>query len=224
MKNYTNFDRYYDELLGDVYPQLMDKGHLKNMTEIINTWVYPLEVDSVLDVGCGFGDARSIFEHFVYHYKGISLAENDNSFEQDFNFLGGNKYDLIFSRHTLEHSPFPLITLMEWYRVSKKWLCLVLPNPKHYTFVGRNHYSVMDASQAAWILRRAGWKINRVSVRTDELWFLCAKKRRIGYEGWARIPVPNCIYEFERSLKYCYGEADIPNCYDDLPPEKKHME
>ena len=106
---------------------------------------------------------------------------------------------IIFSRHYLEHSPFPLLTLMEWHRVSKKYLCLVLPNPEYFTYVGRNHYAVMgDKTQIRWLLRRAGWKIIKRKYTEFEYRYLCEKKERIGYEGWAEIPLPTYIYENDR--------------------------
>jgi hypothetical protein len=37
--------------------------------------------------------------------------------EGDFHFIdsGGEIYDLIFARHALEHSPMPILALMEWH-------------------------------------------------------------------------------------------------------------
>ena len=42
----------------------------------------------------------------------------------DYNFLEypDNSFDLVFSRHSLEHSPFPVLTLMEWYRVARDFM------------------------------------------------------------------------------------------------------
>jgi SAM-dependent methyltransferase len=226
MRNYENFDRHYDELLGDVYPQPIDDGHLANMTDVIMRWIAPLNVVSVIDMGCGDGDAKYIFDKLGIQYWGNSLnldgvdknLINTYIFKDDFNFVSfvnkDDTIDLVYSRHSLEHSPFPLLTLMEWHRVSNHWLCLVLPNPKHYTYAGRNHYSVMNATHAAWILRRAGWKMRRVSIRKDEMWYLCEKANRIGYEGWAEAPLANKIYEFERDLGNMQGEIDVKQYFE----------
>lgn len=53
----------------------------------------------------------------------------------------------------------PLLTLMEWARVSKNWLGLVLPAPEWYTYTGHNHYSVMNMEQIKNLLGVAGWNI-----------------------------------------------------------------
>lgn len=71
-----------------------------------------------------------------------------------------NEFDLIFARHVLEHSPFPIITLMEWHRVAKKkgWMCLVAPAPHYWLSGGRNHYSIVPLKNLEWWLRRSGWE------------------------------------------------------------------
>ena len=208
-RDYTYFDKYYEELLGDVYAQPTDSGHTKLSNEVIREWIFPLHISSVLDVGAGEGDAQTLFEQKGIGYTGIALGadvtkgkkKGHNLVEGDFNFIGYTGFDLIFSRHSLEHSPFPIITLMEWHRVSNKYLCLVVPNPEHYKYVGRNHYSVANAVQTHWWLRRAGWKTEKFSKTDEEYWFLCEKKERISYEGWADAPLDAGIYEFERDLE-----------------------
>ena len=219
---YNRFDEYYEELLQDIYPQPSDEWHTEEMSRIINEWVAPLGIGSVLDVGCGEGEAQEFFLQHDIAYWGIAqgndviAAGTRNVSEADFNFIDSNdnSYDLVFSRHSLEHSPFPLITLMEWHRVSSKWLCLVLPNPAHFTFVGRNHYSVMDASQSAWILRRAGWVIEKFRISPEELWFLCYKMPRLGPQGWAAELNRN-IHEYERDIEDKHGEQNgIFSYYD----------
>ena len=77
----------------------------------------------------------------------------------------------------------PLLTLMEWHRVAKKYLMLILPNPDYYTYLGRNHYSVMDKQQAKWLLRRSGSKWFKKFSEYTELRFLC-KMPRISSEGY----------------------------------------
>ena len=223
-RDYNNLDLYYDELLGDIYPQPMDDGHLKAMKDIIIKWITPLGVSTVLDVGCGEGDSQKFFKSLSCTYIGMAHGQDvylgfekgNFIFDLDFNFIpfDDNTQELIFSRHSLEHSPFPLITLMEWHRISSKWLCLILPNPEHYKYVGRNHYSVMNAAHAAWILRRAGWKMRKVSVKKEEMWYLCEKAQRIGYEGWAEAPLNNHIYEFERDLIKLNGEIDVKQYFE----------
>jgi SAM-dependent methyltransferase len=223
-RDYNNFDLYYEELLTDIYPQPIDDGHLKAMMDIITRWIIPINPWGILDAGCGQGDAEDIFKSFGIPYLGIAYGGdvevakylNRRVIERDFTFTGlpSMDFSLVFARHSLEHSSCPLMTLMEWWRVSERWLCLVIPNPEHYKYVGRNHYSVMNATQAAWILRRAGWKLRKVYIGPEEMWYLCEKEQRIGYEGWATAPLNNHIYEFERDLGNIQGEVDVKQYFE----------
>lgn len=213
MRNWERINSYYDELLQDVYAQPPDKWHTDEIRNVIRQWIGPLKISSVLDVGCGEGEAQEFFEELGIRYWGIALgsdvinAGTRNVSEEDFNCISAkdDSYNLVFSRHSLEHSPMPLITLMEWHRVSSKWLCVVIPNPDYFTDMGRNHYSVMRASQAAWLLRRAGWKVKKVKVTHKEYWFLGEKFPRIGVDGWTDT-LTNKIYEFERDIESPFGE------------------
>ena len=101
--------------------------------------------------------------------------------EEDFHFLpdGDEAFDLIFARHALEHSPMPILALMEWHRVAKKYLILVLPKPKFWLFLGRNHYSVVTDSQAKFLLHRSGWDIIEEDHSHEwEYRYLCEKVER----------------------------------------------
>jgi len=214
VRDYTYFDQYYSELVEDIYAQPSDEGHLKASNAVIIRWLLSLGIETVLDVGCGDASSEVVFEENGIEYCGVALGQDGKSDnpkvqEHDFTFLPYSSFDLIYARHVLEHSPFPIITLMEWYRVSNKYLCVVLPNPEHYTYVGKNHYSVMTSNHAAWLLRRAGWKIRRVKITDREFQFLCSKESRLGYEGWAEAPISNILYEFERDLVTFKGEMDV---------------
>lgn len=229
MRDYLHLDQYYSELLEDIYPQPPDHWHMAEMKNVIDNWIASLGVSTILDVGCGEGEAQEYFERCGIDYHGVAFGQDvalaraagRTVFEQDFNFLPYERFDLIFSRHSLEHSPFPLLTLMEWHRIATKWLCLITPNPRHFTYTGRNHYSVLDASQMAWLLRRAGWKIKKVRLTSIEFWFLCEKMPRIGYEGWARTPLSPVQYEFERDLSEYLGEIDVDVYLADKAREEK---
>jgi len=124
----------------------------------------------VLDVGCGTGFCADKFQELGFQYYGItaSYADYKEARDQDRNVRIGDmsyipkddeSFDLVFARHVLEHSPFPIITLMEWWRVSKKYLLLVAPAPDYWGWGGKNHYSIANKDQLWWWLRRAGWKV-----------------------------------------------------------------
>lgn len=182
--------RNYESLLEDIYPQPEDEGHAKWAQEVIDYWMPRIKkkVKWVLDVGCGQAFVQPMFEKYEVHYTGITLGSdvqeaeklNRNVMAMDFNFLmfRDDSADLIFSRHSLEHSPFPLLTLMEWHRACKKYLILVLPTPEKWGWAGRNHYSVMHKEQVLFLLDRAGFEvIDKDEKEPKEYRFLCEKMK-----------------------------------------------
>lgn len=200
MRNYQHIDRYITQLVADIYPQPPDEGHSKLAQVIIDRWMSGLpDCRSVLDVGAGQGFCQPMFEKWGTQYEGVALKEDVllaqaagmNVKRMDFNFLEyeDNSFDMIFSRHSLEHSWSPLLSLMEWYRVARNWLGLVVPSPDHYTHAGRNHYYVFNRAQIDNLLEQAGWRmVWEHTERNDkgiamEYQLFCEKVKRPSYEG-----------------------------------------
>jgi SAM-dependent methyltransferase len=184
-KNYRRFARYVKNLTGDIYAQPPDAGHTAwafDAFSWIMTTVYagkePEEIEGkVLDVGCGQAFMSQIFEGAGLEWTGIAIGEDvqfgvaklaeyglspEKIREADMTFLPfkDEEFDLIFARHVLEHSPFPIISLMEWRRVAVRGghLCLVAPAPHWWKYQGRNHYSIVPMPLLKWWCERAGWK------------------------------------------------------------------
>jgi SAM-dependent methyltransferase len=182
MRNYEKINEHLDELMNDIYNQPVDDGHTSWAFTAIDKMMPDTKVESVLDVGCGEGFCAPIFEERGIPWTGITLGESDfkvahalgyNVLKGDFTFLDSfddNSFHMIFARHALEHSPMPIISLMEWHRVSSKWLLLVAPAPDYWTYFGRNHYSVMNQKQLWGMLKRSGWMVvsSETLVTTDD--------------------------------------------------------
>lgn len=209
MRDYKRIDSYLNILAKDIYPQPPDDEHTSLAKEIIDICMPYIGCESVLDIGAGQGMGEAMFKaHFVNNYEGIALGSDveeaqklgRNVKEMDFHFLEypDDSFQLVFARHVLEHSPMPLLALMEWHRVSSLYLLLVLPAPEHYGYIGRNHYSVMGKQQAKWLLRRAGWHVVAKGYTDTEYRFLCEKLPVLGYEGFAKIPLSTQLYEEDR--------------------------
>jgi len=218
-RDYTNIDKYLTELEQDIYPQPPDIEHTKEARYVIDNWIPKIRVLDVLDVGCGEGFCQPMFEKLDVEYWGICLGEDykkakklgRNVREMNFHFINepDKTFDLIFARHALEHSPMPILALMEWHRVARKHLILILPKPKFWLFVGRNHYSVVTDSQAKFLLHRSGWKVIREDHSHEwEYRYLCRKVERVfdpdegylwAYEGedisWLDMAEANLVEE-----------------------------
>lgn len=194
MRDYKKIDSYLDELLCDIYPQPPDPIHTELTREVINAWVSKLHISNVLDIGCGEGFAQPLFESFGVRYYGVSLGKDwvtgtqsqHNIYREDFSFLSysDSSFDLIFARHVLEHSPIPLLTLFEWHRVSRQYLCLISPKPSYWKYGGINHYFVLEKPQIEFLLIRSGWNIIWQDHSHEmEFRFMCVKVDRYGFEN-----------------------------------------
>ena len=187
-RNFKHLNIHLNKLLQDVYGSPPDPRHTEWARQMFDLlFANNKEIHSVLDAGCGDNAfMREWFEGIGAKYTGIALrSSSPNVTNMDFSFLEyeDDSFDLVLSRHSLEHSPMPIITLMEWHRVSKAWLCLILPNPLEYGWAGLNHYSVMHPTQIEFLLKRAGWNIiwSDFSEKT-ELRYYCEKVRKSEYE------------------------------------------
>ena len=198
MRDYTNIDKYLDRLERDIYPQPSDPAHARWADESIRKFYDHIKgVQSVLDLGCGDAFCQSIFEELGISYTGVCLQRDffsaresgKNVFPHDFSFLPyeDSSYDMLFSRHSLEHSPIPLLTIMEWHRVCKKYLAVVLPAPEYWGNTGRNHYFVLDSNQWVELFKLVGFDVvldttksavmnPKVGEEIIEYWFLLEKK------------------------------------------------
>ena len=179
MRTYTKVDQYLDSLLFQIYAQPEDEGHTRWAQESIDflagSCAHP--VTSVLDAGCGEGFCQPMFEEKGMAYTGIALrgdvenavSKGRNVLSMDFSFLDfpDGSFHLVYSRHSLEHSPMPLLTLMEWKRVSAKYVALVLPAVEHWTYVGRNHYFVLHPEQWENLFDIVGLKIEVKRIKKE---------------------------------------------------------
>ena len=136
-----NFLRYIQKLGKDIYPQPPDSSHTEWAINALYECL-PEDVRTVIDMGCGQGFMQSYFENKGVAWEGVTLGKDYRVCKKkglpvhdaDITFLpfARNSYDLVFARHVLEHSPCPVPTLMEWRRISKKYLILISPAPEYW--------------------------------------------------------------------------------------------
>jgi len=195
MRNYTRIDAWLDSLLDDTRPQPPDEGHTKMAHDAIEAGIPHLKYPctSVLDVGCGASGfvAPMFAAHGIADYAGVSVREDaatgtlidSRIHDADFTFLDifqDNSFDIVFARHSLEHSPMPILSLFEWARITRNYIWLILPNPDYWLWTGQNHYSVMLPEQAIFLLDRVGMTLVWNAENMYEFWIIAQKKEKIG--------------------------------------------
>ena len=178
--------KFYNEWLYTSH--LYDEGETdlhKTMTEeMVKTYVDALNLpkDSViLDMSCGPGYFLDLMKERGYtNVTGVTLSEYNaqqcrqkghNVKEYDPSFIPQSEgwydetVDFIFCRHSLQHSPYPIFTLLEYNRLlkTKGKLFIEVPSPdcerKHE--YNPNHYSIMGPRQLDALLQRTGFKVEQ---------------------------------------------------------------
>jgi SAM-dependent methyltransferase len=167
---------YYDHVLGTVYAEGESPYHDTITQDVVKRFIDPLNLPKdakILDLGCGVGYFLDCMKERNYtNVTGIGLNNDDlelcknkghTVIRGDMNFLANpdESIDLLFSRHSLEHSPFPYITLLEYNRVLKPnaKLYIEVPQPdcelQHET--NKNHYSIFGLNMWLNLLARTGF-------------------------------------------------------------------
>lgn len=176
-RDLAGLDRFIDKIVKDVYPEPPSSLHseitlvaLEKLNEL-----FPLKPGmKVLDVGCGQGPALEYFHSRGLEYLGITLGEEDiiacrakgfnvEKMDQSFLTLPDNSQDMIWARHVIEHSIFPLFTLDGFRRVLRPGGMLYLEAPAPETSCHHernpNHYSVFSKGSWRSLLERSGFKV-----------------------------------------------------------------
>lgn len=169
---------YYDFLLNT----MKDEGEIPELQavvgQVVEQFIKPLKLKKtakILDVGCGVGYFMDEMKSLGYKdLTGVSWTASDieacekkkyKIIKGDINFIkdDDDKYDLIFCRHSLEHSVFPMIALMEYNRLLKKGglLYVEMPAPMNARQYENwdTHYSVMNEVMLQSLIMRAGFDI-----------------------------------------------------------------
>lgn len=202
---------YYDHVLGQVY----DEGHApfhKDITkDVVGKFIDPLNISKdakILDLGSGPGYFLDEMKSRGYtDITGLGLSDADLSIctnnghqvrKSDMNFLDDRdeSVDLLFCRHSLEHSPFPYITLLEYSRVLKHngnlYVEVPAPDCELEHEGNRNHYSIMGRKMWLSLLQRTGFDVewfeygfpvnfsdSRGDAEENYYIFVCTKKRSV---------------------------------------------
>lgn len=177
--------RFYNEWLYTAH--IHDEGdsqmHLTLTEQVVRTYIDPLNLPKdnvILDLGCGpgyfldemktrgytnvIGVTLSPGDVKMCEEKGHTIKKYDLSFLPQTDGWHDESVDFIFLRHALEHSPYPIFSLMEYNRVlkqgSKIYIEVPAPDCERKHEFNPNHYSILGATQLAALLVRTGFDID----------------------------------------------------------------
>lgn len=179
--------KFYNEYLytNHIYDEGESNYHQEVTKQVVERYIDPLELskDSVIvDLGCGPGYFLDCMKHRGYtNLTGVTLSPGDIALceskghkikSYDLSFLPQSEgyydesVDFIFLRHALEHSPYPVFSLMEYNRVLKQYgkLYIEVPAPdcdrKHEWNL--NHYSILGKEMLMALLHRCGFDTTKM--------------------------------------------------------------
>ena len=176
--------KFYNEWLYTAH--IHDEGdsqmHSALTKQVVETYVDPLNLAKdahILDLGCGPGYFLDEMKSRGYtNVTGVTLSPGDKKTCEDkghtvkgydLSFLPqkdgyyDESVDFIFIRQALEHSPYPIFSLMEYNRIlkqgSKMYIEVPAPDCDRKHEFNLNHYSIMGHNQLAALLVRTGFDI-----------------------------------------------------------------
>lgn len=186
--------KFYNEWLytAHIYDEGDSQFHQHLTKQVLETYIDPLELQKdahILDMGCGPGYFLDEMRDRGYtNVHGVTLSPGDIKIcedkghvikKYDLSFLPqkdgyyDESVDFIFLRQALEHSPYPIFTLMEYNRVlkqgSKIYIEVPAPDCARKHEFNLNHYSILGANQLAALLIRCGFEIDQFNNFEFEL-------------------------------------------------------
>jgi len=201
---------YYEHVLGTVYSEGDSPFHRTITEDVVTRFIDPLDLAKtsvIRDLGCGAGYFLDLMGARGFTtVRGITLSAEDLAIcaakghrdlvRGDMNFLSDadESVDLLFCRHSLEHSPFPYITLIEYNRVLKPrgvlYVEVPAPDCEMLHEKNRNHFSIMGKQMWLSLLERTGFDVewheyefpvnfadDRGTVKEQYYIFVCRRRR-----------------------------------------------
>jgi SAM-dependent methyltransferase len=177
--------KFYNEWLytAHIYDEGTSPMHERLTEDLVQKYIDPLNIPKdakILDLGCGPGyflDSMKKREYTdvtgvtlspgdikICEDKGHTVKPYDLSFLPQRDGFYDESVDFVYLRHALEHSPYPIFSLMEYNRILKQFgkIYIEVPAPdcerKHEWNL--NHYSILGEQQLAALLVRTGFNID----------------------------------------------------------------
>jgi SAM-dependent methyltransferase len=181
--------KLYNEWLytAHIYDEGPSNFHEELTRNVVKNYIDPLDLpkqSKILDMGCGpgyfldemrtrgytdlIGVTLSPGDIKTCTDKGHTIKKYDLSFIPQKDGYYDESVDFIFCRQALEHSPYPIFTLMEYNRLlkqgSKMYIEVPAPDADRKHEYNPNHYSVLGINQLVALLMRTGFKVERAEV------------------------------------------------------------
>jgi len=176
--------KLYNEWLytAHIYDEGDSDFHKQLTTRCVQQYIDPLNLakdSKILDIGCGpgyfldemktrgytdlTGVTISLGDVKICESKGHKIKRYDISFIPQKDGYYDESVDFIFSRQALEHSPYPIFTLIEYNRILKQgnlmYLEVPAPDTNRRHEYNNNHYSVLGIVQLLALLSRTGFDV-----------------------------------------------------------------
>lgn len=163
-RDYRQIDQYLDRLAEDVYHEEPTAHHAAAAHAVVDEMTAGLDVETVLELGCGAAPALDRFKARGVKTLGVSLGAEvcDHpvvAADMHFSGLPAACADLVIARHALEHSVMPLLMLMEMHRLTRRYALVVVPCDDPLWVDWHNHYSVLSKPMWNKLFRRAGFRV-----------------------------------------------------------------
>lgn len=171
MIDYTQFRKHLETLKKTVYTEPQYSYHEKMTDSVFKQLIEPSSFKDVLDVGFGTGYALDKFKTLGIKTTGITLDEEERkaaNFLHDVRLMDmaflefeDESFDLVWCRHAIEHSPMPMIVLMEFKRVLRKGghLYIEVPSSNSIHIENANHYSMLNDEAWQSLFRKVGLQL-----------------------------------------------------------------
>jgi len=186
--------KFYNEWLytAHIYDEGVSQMHETLTKQVVEKYIDPLNLpknSKILDLGCGPGyfldemktrgytdtigvtlspgDIKTCEDkgHTIKKYDLSFLPQKDGYYDESVNF--------IFLRQALEHSPYPIFSLMEYNRVltqfGKIYIEVPAPDCERRHEYNLNHYSILGQNKLAALLQRTGFNIDRFETFTFDV-------------------------------------------------------